>query len=41
MTLPKASTVKLFVDDKSIFFVTNDINVSADQMNKDLQNISM
>ena len=41
MTLPKASTVKLFVDDTSVFSVTNDINVSADEMNKDLQNLSM
>ena len=32
---------KLFADDTSIFFVVNDINVSADQMNKDLEKISM
>ena len=35
------STAKLFADDTSIFFVANDINVSADQMNKDLDKISL
>ena len=35
------STAKLFADDTSIFFVINDNSVSADQMNKDLENISM
>ena len=34
-------TAKLFADDTYIFSVFNDINVSADQMNKDLEKISM
>ena len=29
-------TAKLFADDTSIFSVVNDINVSANQINKDL-----
>ena len=36
-----SSTAKLFADDTSIFSVVNDINVSGDQMNKDLEKISM
>ena len=32
------STEKLFANDTSIFSVANSINVSADQMNKDLEN---
>ena len=36
-----SSTAKLFADDTSIFSVVNDINVSADQMNKDLEKISL
>ena len=32
------STAKLFANDTSIFSVVNNINVSADQMNKDLEN---
>ena len=36
-----SSTAKLFADDTSIFFVINDSSVSADQMNKDLENIPM
>ena len=36
-----SSTAKLFADDISIFSVVNDINVSADQMNKNLEKISM
>ena len=32
-----ASTVKLFADDKSIFSAINDANISADELNKDLQ----
>ena len=36
MTLLKAFH-QLFADDTSIFSVFNDINVSADQMNKDLE----
>ena len=35
------STVKLFADNTSIFPVVNNINVSADQLNKDLEKISM
>ena len=35
-----SSTAKLFADDTSIFSVVNDINVSADQINKDLEKIS-
>ena len=35
------STAKLFADDISIFSVVNDINISADQMNKSLEKISM
>ena len=31
------STVKLFADDKSIFSAINDANISADELNKDLQ----
>ena len=36
-----SSTAKLFADDTSIFSVVNDIHVSADQMNNDLEKISM
>ena len=35
------STAKLFAGDISIFSVVNDINISADQMNKSLEKISM
>ena len=31
------STVKLFADNKSIFSAVNDANISADEINKDLQ----
>ena len=41
LTKDISSSVKLFADDASIFSVDNDINVSADQMNKDLKKISM
>ena len=41
LTKDISSSVKLFADDASIFSVVNDINVSADQMNKDLKKISM
>ena len=34
------STVKLFADDMSIFSAENDANISADELNKDLQKIS-
>ena len=34
------STVKLFADDTSIFSAVNDANISADELNKDLQKIS-
>ena len=34
------STIKLFADGTSIFSVVNDANVSADELNKDLQKIS-
>ena len=34
-------TAKLFADDTSIFSVVNDINVSADEMNKDLDDINV
>ena len=34
------STVKLFADDISIFSAVNDANISADELNKDLQKIS-
>ena len=34
------STVKLFVDDTSIFSAVNDANISEDELNKDLQKIS-
>ena len=30
-----------FADDASVFFVVNDLNVSADQVNQDLDKISM
>ena len=36
-----SSTAKFFGDDTSILSVVNDINVSADQVNKDLEKISM
>ena len=36
-----SSTAKLFADDTSIFSVANDINVSADKMNKHLEKISI
>ena len=36
-----SSTAKLFADDTSIFSVDNDINASADQINKYLEKISM
>ena len=36
-----SSTGKLFAYDISIFFVVSDINVSVDQMNKDLEKILM
>ena len=35
-----ASTVKLFADDMSMFSAVNDANISADELNKDLQKIS-
>ena len=35
------STAKFFGDDTSILSVVNDINVSVDQVNKDLEKISM
>ena len=41
LTKDISSTGKLFADDTSIFSVVNDIYVSADQMNKDLEKISM
>ena len=34
------STVKLFADDTSLFSVVNDSNISANELNKDLQKIS-
>ena len=34
-------TANLFADDTSIFSVVNDINVSADEMNKDLDDINV
>ena len=34
------STIKLFADGTSIFSAVNDANVSADELNKDLQKIS-
>ena len=34
------SIVKLFADDMSIFSAENDANISADELNKDLQKIS-
>ena len=36
-----SSTTKLFADDTSLFSVVNNINQSADQMNMDLQKISL
>ena len=33
-------TGKLFADDTSIFSAVNDANISADELNKDLQKIS-
>ena len=36
-----SSTAKFFGDDTSILSVVNDINVSADQANKDLEKISV
>ena len=33
------STVKLFADNKSMFSAVNDANISADEINKDLQEI--
>ena len=36
-----SSTAKLFADDTSIFSAVSDINVSADQIYKDLEKISM
>ena len=39
LTKDISSTAKLFADDTSIFSVVNDINVSADQMNKDFEKI--
>ena len=34
------STVNIFAHDTSIFFIVNDGNISADELNKDLQNTS-
>ena len=34
------STVKLFTDDISLFFVVTDAKIFADKLNKDLKNIS-
>ena len=34
------STVNLFADDTSIFSAVNDANIPADELNKDLQEIS-
>ena len=34
------STVKLFADNTSIFSAVNDANISADELNTDLQKIS-
>ena len=34
------STVKLFADDTSLFIVVNDSNISANELNRDLQKIS-
>ena len=34
------STVKLFTDDISLFFVVIDAKIFADKLNKDLKNIS-
>ena len=31
------STVKLFADDTSLFSAVNDVNIFADELNKDLQ----
>ena len=41
LTKDISSTAKLFADDTSIFSVVNNINVTADQMNKDLEKISI
>ena len=41
LTKDISSTAKLFPDDTSIFSVANDINLSDDQMNKGLEQISM
>ena len=34
------STVKLFADDKSLFSIVNNNNISANELNKDLQKLS-
>ena len=36
----KVFTLKLFAHDTSIFSAVNDANISADELNKDLQKIS-
>ena len=36
-----SSTTKLFVDDTSLFSVVNNINESANQMNMDLEKMSL
>ena len=41
LTKDVSSTAKFFRDDASILSVVNDINVSADQANKDLEKISV
>ena len=41
LTKDVSSTAKFFGDDTSILSVVNDINVSADQANKDLEKISV
>ena len=33
------STVKLFADDTSVFSVVNDSNISANELNKELQEV--
>ena len=40
MTDNIVSTVKLFADGISIFSAVNDANISADELNKDLQKLS-
>ena len=41
LTKDVSSTAKFFGDNTSILSVVNDINVSADQANKDLEKISV